>query len=222
MNTNQLTRLTTQDLNKAEIVTDSLIVSERTNRQHKNILETIKKYEQDLRDFGGVAFQTQTFQTNGGDQEREVVLLNEGQTTFLITLLRNNKQVVQFKKDIVKAFIFMKHELTARVETRSIGKAIRSDLTRSISENVPESNFKNFAHSNYTRLVYKKVLGMQVNKWKDQQDLPKKSKVRDHLNKDQLEQVQVLESKIANIIEFNTDLGPKDLYKKISDFIKSI
>ena len=36
--------------------------------------------------------------------------LNEQQATFLMTLLRNNKVVVEFKKQLVKAFFIMKQQ----------------------------------------------------------------------------------------------------------------
>jgi hypothetical protein len=66
-------------------MTDTLIISEATGVQHKNLLELVRSYIDDLQEFGRVAFQTQPFATEGGMQTREVAVLNEEQTTLLIT-----------------------------------------------------------------------------------------------------------------------------------------
>ena len=65
------------------------------------------------------------------------------------------------KIEFVKAFSFQKKELLARTQTRFIGKRDRINLTDAIKDHVsPEGNFKKFAYGNYTKLVYKRVLGM--------------------------------------------------------------
>ena len=51
-------------------VTSSFIISEGVAIQHKNVLELIKKYISDLKTFGNVLFETQSFKTAGGVQKR--------------------------------------------------------------------------------------------------------------------------------------------------------
>ena len=86
------------------ILTSSEIIAEGVGNQHKNVIELVRKYQSDLEEFGGVAFETRPFETNGGVQEREIALLNEQQATLLLTYMQNTAIVREFKKALVKAF----------------------------------------------------------------------------------------------------------------------
>ena len=217
-----LVRLTTQDVSKALPVTDSLIIATLTEREHRIILQLAKKYRKELEDFGQVTSEMRLNEFKKRSQEIEVILLNEGQATFLITLMRNTPKVLEFKKNLVKQFIFMKNELQARKETRYISVQVRKSLTDSIKENVnDEGNFKKFAYSNYSKLAYKIVLGMKVKKFKEKLNLSEKDNVRDFLTVEQLKQVQDIESKIATRIEVlkELDLTDKETYQKIKEIL---
>lgn len=87
-----------------EIITYSSTIADGTNVQHKNVLELVRTYINDLEEFGRVAFETQSFETSGGSQKREVALLNERQATLIMTYMRNSEIVREFKKRLVKAF----------------------------------------------------------------------------------------------------------------------
>lgn len=97
-------------LTDGQAVTTSLAIAEGTENQHKNVLELVRTYEADLAEFGRVAFETRPFATAGGTQQREVAILNEQQSTLLLTYMRNSDIVRRFKKALVKAF----YELTAQ------------------------------------------------------------------------------------------------------------
>lgn len=98
-------------LKNNDIFTTSLVIAEGTNVKHKNIKELVSKYENDLKDFGKVRVLNATLDTNGGVQKISYYLLNEQQATFLMTLLRNTKIVVEFKKELVKQFYQMRQIL---------------------------------------------------------------------------------------------------------------
>lgn len=91
-------------INNGVAVTTSQAIADGTGNQHKNVLELVRTYVADLQEFGGVAFETQPFETAGGTQQREVAILNEQQATLLLTYMRNNEIVRRFKKALVKAF----------------------------------------------------------------------------------------------------------------------
>lgn len=97
-----------------EAVTTSLAIAEGTEVQHKNILEMVRKNEQDFNDFGRVTFETRPFETAGGIQNREVAILNEQQATLLLTYMRNNEIVKKFKKHLVKSFFEIRNMLRAQ------------------------------------------------------------------------------------------------------------
>lgn len=94
-----------------EPVTTSLVIAEQTDNQHKNVLELVRRYAADFETFGTVAFETRPFETAGGTQKREVAILNEPQTTLLMTYLRNTERVRLFKKAVVAEFYRMRQEL---------------------------------------------------------------------------------------------------------------
>lgn len=107
---------------EGELRVSSLIIAGRTELQHKNVLELVRKNLSQLSAFGGVAFETRPFETAGGTQMREFALLNEPQSTLLMTFMRNSPVVVAFKVELVKQFYRMRQALTApkSLEQRSL------------------------------------------------------------------------------------------------------
>jgi phage regulator Rha-like protein len=95
-----------------ELLVSSLVIAENVKHEHRTVLQLIRQNLKDFEEFGGVTFQMQPFETNGGVQTREIVLLNENQSTLLITYMRNSEIVKRFKIALVKAFAHMKNKLT--------------------------------------------------------------------------------------------------------------
>lgn len=87
------------------LLTDSYIVAQGTDSQHRAVLQLIKNNIQDFEEFGGVAFEMQPFETAGGKQERTVAVLNREQAMLLMTYMRNNAVIKDFKKRLIKAFV---------------------------------------------------------------------------------------------------------------------
>ena len=94
--------------------TTTLLISENTGNEHKSVIQLVRSYLADLEDFGGVAFQMLPFDTAGGMQEREIAILNEQQSTLLLSYMRNTETVRSFKKLLVKAFYEMRRQLAER------------------------------------------------------------------------------------------------------------
>lgn len=94
-----------------EPFTTSLVIATETGIQHKNILELIRAYLDDLDEVGRVAFETRPFETAGGTQYREVALLDEAAAALLMTYLKNTAVVRIFKKRLVAGFYAMRAAL---------------------------------------------------------------------------------------------------------------
>lgn len=132
-----------QDLIKninGDLFVNSLDIADNVQNQHKNVISLIKGNLQELEEFGGVAFKTEPFNTNGGVQNREVCYLNENQVTFLITLMRNNNIVKNFKLNLVKAFSIMKanlqkQNLPTHLETAKMLVQVLEDKERLLETN---------------------------------------------------------------------------------------
>lgn len=88
--------------------TTSLIVAEGTKNAHASVLRLIRDNLSDFEEFGGVGFEIRPFETAGGTQRREIVVLNEEHATLLLTYMRNSLVVKDFKKRLVREFWAMK------------------------------------------------------------------------------------------------------------------
>lgn len=94
------------------LITTSEIIAHGVGIQHKNVLETIRKNQTDFEEFGRVAFKTRTLQTAGGPQITRIAVLNREQAMFAMTLFRNTPVVVDFKKNLIHAFVDMEQRAT--------------------------------------------------------------------------------------------------------------
>src|SRR5699024_3157986 len=82
--------------------------------QHKNVLELIENRKDDFDKFGQTAFETRPGKQRpqgGTGRPVRIALLNEPQSTLLMTFMRNTEQVVAFKVALVKAFYDMAQQL---------------------------------------------------------------------------------------------------------------
>lgn len=116
-------------LHHNEPMTTSLAVAACTENEHASVLVMIQKYVDEFRSFGEVVFQIaepgisrfqigqREFEIANSRDKRgrptEFAWLNEGQSTFLMTLLRNSPVVIQFKVALVKAFFELRDRLSA-------------------------------------------------------------------------------------------------------------
>lgn len=122
------------EIKKLDLVTNSAVIASGVMKDHKPVIQLIRKYKSDLEEFGRVEFEMRPFQTDGGMQKQEIALLNEQQTTLLITYMRNNEVVREFKKRLVYEFFTMrsalaKNSLVSYVDTEP-AKKCRSSLMR--------------------------------------------------------------------------------------------
>lgn len=90
------------------------VIAKGVGVQHKNVLALVRGHAGLLAEFGRVAFETRPFATRGGQQYREAALLNERQTTLLLTLMRNSPKVAAFKVALIKEFYRMRDALQQR------------------------------------------------------------------------------------------------------------
>lgn len=96
---------------EGELTTTSLIIAEGTQVQHASVLRIIRDNEEDFEEFGRVRFEIRPFETAGGMQNRTIAVLNREHAMLLMTYMRNNIIVRQFKKQLIKAFTAMERKL---------------------------------------------------------------------------------------------------------------
>ena len=83
---------------------DSTQIAERLGINHRATIQLVRRYLPKFMELGRVPFEMRPFATRGGQQTREVAMLNEDQCYFLLSLSRNTDQVVKLKVSLVQAF----------------------------------------------------------------------------------------------------------------------
>lgn len=193
---------------KNDVFTDSWIIAEGTGNQHKNVKELIQKYQEDIKDFGTLSV------LNGestGGRPVEIFQLNEEQATFVMTLLRNSKTVVAFKKELVRQFYAMRqyimehnsmHWQATRLESKS-NRRMETDEIKQLVQYAKDNGSKN-ADRYYCNLsiLANKAVGIDSNS-------------RDTATAGQLNNLILIEHIIGEVIKEGIlqSLYYKDIYK---------
>lgn len=90
-----------------ELVTTTLAIAGGVEIEHASVILLVRKYLSDLAEFGLVDFKSES----SGGRPTEYALLNEQQSTLLITYMRNSEIVRKFKMRLVKAFYDSRAEI---------------------------------------------------------------------------------------------------------------
>ena len=145
--------------------TNSLVIAEGTQNEHRAILQLIGKYEEKFNRWGKVYFSHLKCGNNERDlrgRPTRIAFLNEPQATFLITLLRNSEIVLDFKSELVNQFFKMRQILMQRAtldwqETRRIGKLTRRSETDVIKDLIKYAETQGSTHADRLYQVYSKL-----------------------------------------------------------------
>lgn len=114
-------------LHHNEPMTTSLAIAACTESEHDSVILLVRKYVNELEEFGEVSFQTakpgnSRFEIGNSvfeiencrskkGRQTEFAFLNEQQSTLLVTFMRNSPVVIEFKKALVRAFFAMRDRL---------------------------------------------------------------------------------------------------------------
>lgn len=203
------------ELRENDVFTNSKVIAEGTNNQHETVVAIIRKYENDISDFGKMEFSDLKSGNPKGGRPERIYYLNEEQATFVITLLRNSKVVVKFKKELVRQFYAMRKFLIEKqsklwTETRIANKENRlkeTDVIKLLQDYAKEQGSKNSdkLYVVYTKLA-KSVVGGK----------------RDSVSVSELNNLTLVESIILQTIQIDMSMGMhyKDIYKDCNDRIK--
>lgn len=200
------------EVRKNNIFTNSRIIADGTNNQHKNVKELIAKYQTDIEDFGTLS--VSNVESTGG-RPMEVYLLNEEQATFVVTLLRNSKVVVKFKKELVRQFYAMRQFLMEKqsklwIDTRQNNKENRlkeTDVIKLLQEYAKEQGS---THSDKLYMVYTKLANTVIDG------------KRDNMGVSGLNNLTLIENIILQTIQagMSMQMHYKDIYKDCKERIE--
>jgi len=130
--------MTLVEMKGKKLLSSTLTIAKGVELEHRAVMSLVRKYKEDLNDFSLMTFEMS--KATGG-RPVEITWLNEEQAIFLVTLMKNSKIVVEFKKKLTKEFMRMKSALMemalnqrneAWLEKRNRGKASRLEETDAI------------------------------------------------------------------------------------------
>lgn len=184
-----------------EPYTTSEIIAEGTGMNHRRVRDAVRKYQKELEAFGKVgAYQTPLPGSKTG-QTIPGYILNEQQSTFLLTLLKNTPVVVAFKKELVRQFYAMRDELARRRELRVIGKPIRRSLTDALRDSGEVERMRGHAYGTYTNLAFKLATGRTARQLRRERGAAQDVHAVDILTAVELEIYQRKEAAIAVLLD---------------------
>ena len=96
----------------------SKIIAENVGVEHDSVVRLIKKHLSHIEEFGRVGFEIRASEKGQGTN---VYFLNEEQSTFLLSLMKNSDTVIHFKKNLVRAFYSLKKQAVAGMVQSAIG-----------------------------------------------------------------------------------------------------
>ena len=99
------------ELVNKELLVSSIVIAEYVDYEHETVARLIKENIEQFKEFGNVEFMDLKSENSNGGRPQKYILLNENQSTLLITYMRNNDIVKRFKINLIKAFSLMKEQL---------------------------------------------------------------------------------------------------------------
>lgn len=152
---------------KNQAFTDSTIIAQGAEVEHRAVIQLITNHLDDVSEFGRVGFQIVPLATNGGVQNIKVYRLNEQQATFVISLMRNTKPVIEFKKELVKQFYEMKQIIEKLVKISGYNAKLNKEIK------LLYENPKDYYFINENRMINCIVTGMSSQKFKQINNIKK-------------------------------------------------
>lgn len=200
-----------------EILTTSLKVAKKFEKEHKDVLESIRKLTAEK---SAAKFFKETTYRNRGKEYPMYEMNRDGFS--LLAMGFTGEKALKWKLEYINAFNVMESELK-RIYTerqqwqieRDKGVVIRHILTDTIKMKVAESPHKRFAYPNYTNLIYRTLFGKSARELEDELDVKAKENLRDYFSGEALAQIQSMEMLVSSLI--NCGWG----YNEIKNFIQT-
>ncbi len=196
-----------------ELFTDSFSIANGADIEHESAMSMINKYRNDIEHFGKVI--SSDFKSEHG-QRIKYYILNEQQATFLLTLLRNSRPVIEFKKRLTQEFYRMRRFILERQtaewqQSRSIGKKVRKEETDIIlTKLIPLAESQGSQNAGKLYMAYSKLVNFTLGIGAGQ---------RDNLPLAYIDAIRFLERAIENLISIEVDKGAH--YKEIYQVCKT-
>lgn len=185
-----------------KLVTTSLKVAEHFEKEHKDVLESIRNL---VAENSAANFFTLTTYKNRGKEYPMYEMDRDGFS--LLAMGFTGEKALRWKLDYIRAFNAMEKELK-RIYTerqqwqieRDKGIIVRHILTDTIKMKVADSPHKKFMYPNYTKLIYKTIFGKSMKELQEQYGVKGKESIREYVTADELKQIESMEMLVSSLI----------------------
>jgi phage regulator Rha-like protein len=180
-----------------ELLIDSRQIARGVGVGHHAVMVLIDKYKDDIEYFGKLRFSHLKLENPQGGRPEKVYHLTEPQATFLITLSRNTRQVVEFKKQMTDEFYKMRQSLLEKQSVdwrnqRLSGIKQRNEFTGTICNVlIPYAQEQGAYNPAMLYMAYTKMINHAL-------DIP--SGDRSWLSRKHLRALEILEEETSEII----------------------
>lgn len=202
--------------NEERLITTSLKVAEVFEREHKDVLESIRNLTAEK---SAAKFFTEKTYTSRGKEYPMYEMDRDGFS--LLVMGFNGEKALKWKLKYIEAFNAMENELR-RIYTerqqwqieRDKGVVIRHILTDTIKMKISDSPNKRFAYPNYTNLIYRTLFEKSAKDLEKEYGVKPRENLRDYFTGEELARVQSMEMLISSLI--NCGWG----YEEIKRFVQ--
>lgn len=200
---------------KGQAFTNSLIIAEKSKNQHESVVRLITKNREDLEEYGKIEFSDLKSGKRG--RPTRVYLLNERQSTLLLTYLDNTEPVKEFKKNLVRAF----YKMQDFINSLQTAKMEFPEFTNAIMNAHEEP--KHYHFSNEINMINKIVLGVTAKQFKEQNNIEKNvNSIRPYLSQLQIKAIETLQRFDIGLITMENDFQKRkailqDYYFRLND-----
>lgn len=201
-------------VNKEEkTVVSSLDVAETFEKEHKHVLEDVRRISDNLdtAEFSALFYETEYKASNG--KRNPMYLMNRDGFTLLVMGYTGEK-AMKFKLAYIKQFNAMEKALQGKLIEREKGIAVRQSLTKALQQSTENERMHGHAYSTYTNCIYKVLFGKNAKQLREELGISKKENLRDYLPVEQLRAVQSMECLVSGLVDCGWG------YDQIKEFIQ--
>lgn len=201
-------------VNKEEkTVVSSLDVAETFEKEHKHVLEDVRRISDNLdtAEFSALFYETEYKASNG--KRNPMYLMNRDGFTLLVMCYTGEK-AMKFKLAYIKQFNAMEKALQGKLIEREKGIAVRQSLTKALQQSTENERMHGHAYSTYTNCIYKVLFGKNAKQLREELGISKKENLRDYLPVEQLRAVQSMECLVSGLVDCGWG------YDQIKEFIQ--
>ena len=195
-------------------VVTSLDVAETFEKDHKHVLEDIRRMAESVSaaEFSALFYKT-AYTASNGKKNPMYYISRDGFT--LLVMGYTGEKALQFKLAYIHQFNAMEKALFARIKEREKGIAVRQALTNALQQSNENERMHGHAYSTYTNLIYKSIFGKDAKHLREEYGISKKDELRDCFSAEELQQVQKAERLVGSLVEYGWG------YDEIKDFIRN-